>query len=91
MTCWTYDGPRQSSQPWSWHWSCYQGKAYPNPLPGEAERNQVQRDEERLRRTIAQETFFKHMEGDPERRIAAQRRQKKGRSIPPLHRPRGRS
>ena len=87
---WISDGPRQSSQPWQWDKRAFPGKAYPNPIPGEKERDQARADEERHRRLVSQDELFKNSGGETERRIAERRREKKGRNVPPLHRPRGR-
>jgi len=87
MKRWTHDGPRQSSQRWHWHWRNYQGKAYPNPIPGEAERDQSALDQEIWARVCAHEDSLKRDQREFDRNMLRRRREKTGRIGQPLRKP----
>jgi hypothetical protein len=76
---WTHDGPRQSSQPYAWHWSFYQGKAYPNPVPGQADRDQAGFDQDRAQYFCTVEINRERDERELRQRMEKRRREKTGR------------
>jgi hypothetical protein len=73
------DGPQLTSQPFFHRWDTFQGKAYPNPIPGESERDQAKLDAERERRLRWREDWYERQERQERRHMEKRRREKKGR------------
>ena len=73
-----HDGPPVSGDGYRWHWSAFQGKAYPNPYNGSLEYDQMLRDRELDRKIKKRDSLDEIERQRVERHLRKRRREKTG-------------